>query len=358
MRSKRWATTHTCSRWSRRPQPRSRACRHAPRWRRRPEQTLASGRSAGCRSGFARTWGVDRSAIDAFSRAARALAPDAVVAAGLDVLPYLAAVEGPVRAWYAADDLAWQHLTQLRPLVPATWWNLRAAAVGALYERTFAGAVDRTWVVSASDATAIRWLGGARHVAVIPNGVDTAHFRPRDDPERPDSAIFWGHLGFPPNVRAIEWLCTHVWPLVRRRKPAAVLTIAGYGAGPEVLRLSGRDGVDVVGALPDLRPAIARHAVAVMPFQSGSGLKNKMLEAAAMGRATVCSRTALNGLRGEARAAFVLCRRPDEWVDTIVGLWGDPDWRVRLALGARAWVEANHTWKRAAQEAEVSLRRG
>ena len=305
---------------------------------------------------FRSYWGVERSAIEAFSRVVRALAPDAVVGAGLDVLPYLAAVEGPVRAWYAADDLAWQHLTQLRLGVPGTWWNLRAAAVGALYERAFARVVDRTWVVSASDAAAIRWLGGARHVAVIPNGVDTAHFRPRDDPERPDSAIFWGHLGFPPNVRAIEWLCTEVWPLVRRRQPAALLTIAGFGAGPPVLRFSGRDGVDVIGALPDLRPAIAGHAVAVMPFRSGSGLKNKMLEAAAMGKATVCSRAALNGLRGHAGAAFLVCRQPDEWVDAMVGLWGAPDRRARLAGRARAWVEANHTWRRAAQEAEVSLR--
>jgi glycosyltransferase involved in cell wall biosynthesis len=94
-----------------------------------------------------------------------------------------------------------------------------------------------------------------------------------------------------------------------------------------------------------------------MPFLSGSGLKNKMLEAAAMGRATVCSRAALNGLRGEAGAAFVLCRRPEEWADTIVTLWGAPERRAQLARSARAWVEANHTWQRAAREAEVSLRR-
>jgi glycosyltransferase involved in cell wall biosynthesis len=306
---------------------------------------------------FRSYWGVDRSAIDRFSRLTRELAPDAVIGAGLDVLPYLAAVKGPTRAWYAADDLAWQHLTQFRPRTPASWGNLRSAAIGALYERAFAGAVDQTWVVSENDARAIRWLGGARQVAVIPNGVDTGHFRPLDAAERPATAIFWGHLGFPPNVRAVEWLCTNVWPLVRRREPAAVLTIAGIGAGQEVRRLSGRDGIDVVGALPDLRPAIAEHALAVMPFLSGSGLKNKMLESAAMGRATLCSKAALNGLRGDSRAAFVLCDTPDEWVDAMVRLWAAPGQRARIGAGARAWVEGNHTWRRAAQEAEVSLRR-
>jgi glycosyltransferase involved in cell wall biosynthesis len=111
----------------------------------------------------------------------------------------------------------------------------------------------------------------------------------------------------------------------------------------------------VVGALPDLRPAIAAHAVAVMPFLSGSGLKNKMLEAAAMSRATVCSRAALNGLRGDTTSAFVVCRSAGEWVDAIADLWAAPERRARLGVSARAWVEANHTWRRAAQEALASL---
>ena len=43
-----------------------------------------------------------------------------------------------------------------------------------------------------------------------------------------------------------------------------------------------RDGIDLVPDLPDLRDEIARHAAVVLPFVSGGGIKNKLLEAASM----------------------------------------------------------------------------
>ena len=54
----------------------------------------------------------------------------------------------------------------------------------------------------------------------------------------------------------------------------------------------------IIPDLPDLREEIAAHQVVVLPFVSGGGIKNKLLEAAAMGKAVVCTRA---GLRGPAR---------------------------------------------------------
>ena len=38
--------------------------------------------------------------------------------------------------------------------------------------------------------------------------------------------------------------------------------------------------------LPDIRSEVARRQVVVLPFVSGGGIKNKFLEAAAMGKAS------------------------------------------------------------------------
>jgi glycosyltransferase involved in cell wall biosynthesis len=170
---------------------------------------------------FRSYWGVSTQDVSAFAATVEQWRPDAVVASGPEVLPYLPVAGEVRRVWYAADDLCWQHLTQVRNLTADAWVNLQAAAVNALYERSFARSIDCAWAVSAVDARAMRWIGGFRRVDVVPNGVDTDHFRPRRDVEYPDSAVFWGNLAFEPNVRAIQWFSSQVWPIVRKRRPAA-----------------------------------------------------------------------------------------------------------------------------------------
>ena len=83
-----------------------------------------------------------------------------MVVVGLNVLPYLAGVSGPLRVWYAADEWAWHHLSQVRLLRPSTWGNVKEAAVKGLYERAYAPLLDRVWVVSEADRRAMRWVAG------------------------------------------------------------------------------------------------------------------------------------------------------------------------------------------------------
>ena len=305
---------------------------------------------------FRSYWGVEGEDLTAFGALARQWQPDVIVATGPEALPYLAvSPRSSCRVWYAADDLSWQHLVQVRSLGRDAWANLRMAVINAAYERTFSRSFDRAWVVSDVDARAMHLIGGARRVDVIPNGVDTDYFRPRQQPGRPNSAIFWGNMSFEPNVRAVEWFCSTVWPIIRQRRPTARLSIAGSSPSQAVRHLSGKHGVEVLGQLEDIRDAIAEHAIAVMPFVSGAGLKNKMLEAAAMGRATICSPVALNGLRGAVEEAFVVVREPHEWVRRIEALWDDESARTTLGTRAREWVECHHTWRRAAGQAIAAL---
>ncbi|HSQ54595.1 MAG TPA: glycosyltransferase, partial [Gemmata sp.] len=126
---------------------------------------------------------------------------------------------------------------------------------------------------------------------------------------------------------------------------------------PPVLALVGKNGVELVADLPDLRAEIAKHEVVVLPFVSGGGIKNKLLEAAAMGKPIVCSPIALNGLRRPASAEFTLARSPAEWARGLKSLWADSAPRTRSGRAARKWVVANHSWETAARVAAAGVER-
>ena len=109
---------------------------------------------------FRSYWGIDKSRVRAVARAAHDAGADAVVAVGLDVLPYLLGVEDALRVWYAADEWAWHHLSLMRPGRPDAWVHARQALVKGLYERAYAPILDRVWVVSEADRRAMRRVAG------------------------------------------------------------------------------------------------------------------------------------------------------------------------------------------------------
>lgn len=304
---------------------------------------------------FRNYWGIDAEKVQWVGAAAADFRADAVVVSGLNVLPYLGALpDHTVKAWYAADEWVWHHWSQVRPFRRATWADAKLGLVKGLYERAYRSLLDRVWVVSPADAAAFRWFAGIRQTDVLPNGVDADHYRPGDEDQHPDSCVFWGRLDFGPNVQALEWFCGKVWPLVRERVPHARFRVFGFQPTPAVQTLVGRDGIELTPDLPDLRAAVRSHQVAVMPFVSGGGIKNKLLEAAAMGLPTLCSKRAFTGLIGNPPQPTA--GSPRDWAEQLIHLWKTAAARQVAGRAAREWVTRHHTWDAAAATAAAGLR--
>ncbi|MBY0232434.1 MAG: glycosyltransferase, partial [Gemmataceae bacterium] len=148
--------------------------------------------------------------------------------------------------------------------------------------------------------------------------------------------------------------CAKVWPSALRRRPEARFTIYGFQPTAPVLALANGKGIELVADLPDLRAVVARQAVVVLPFVSGGGIKNKLLEAASMGKAILCTPRACTGL-AEGERPFQVCRHPGAWVESLLRLWSSEDARRRLGEDARRWVTTSHTWQAAARIALAGL---
>ena len=276
---------------------------------------------------------------------------DAVIVVARHLLPLLAIVKHSTRIWYPADDPALHHLSRIKLSQPKTWADAKLALVNGLFERAFRKSVDRVWVVSPADRRAMRLITGCRKVDVIPNGVDAEHYSPhapRED-SLPFSCAFWGRLDFGPNRDALAWFLRTIWPAVRAANPAANFHVFGFNPTAEVRELVRASGVELHPDLPDLRSEVARRQVVVLPFISGGGIKNKLLEAAAMGLPIVCTRKALSGTKG--KPAVRVAHRASEWAVALGELWNNPDARSELGRAARQWVVANHTWEAAAETA-------
>ncbi len=138
------------------------------------------------------------------------------------------------------------------------------------------------------------------------------------------------------------------------QEPKATFRIFGFQLGPAVREcVRNLQGVSITPDLPDLREELAKQAIVVLPFVSGGGIKNKLLEAAAMGKPILASQRACQGL--SCADAVKRVNSPREWRDGLLKLWNNPIEQRELGAKARQWVLRDHTWESVAEKAEQGL---
>lgn len=284
--------------------------------------------------------------------------PEVVIGLGQHAPLMLCGLDSDVmRIWYAADEPVYFHLSCLRRM---TWGSgamrelrhrARSIALYALVERLFLPQLDGAIGVSPTDSRLLERIGGARRTVTIRNGVDLDYFAPSDEPVQPHSLIFWGRMDFEPNVDAVCWFARKVWPRLKERQPDAMWRIVGKHPAEAVRQLAAIDGIEVTGPVDDIRLLARKTSVTILPMRCGGGIKNKLLEAAAMGLPIVASSRAVRGLDlSGGPAPMRICDAAGAWCETIERLWRDADEAANLRTAARQWVMRHHTWRHAAQQ--------
>lgn len=199
--------------------------------------------------------------------------------------------------------------------------------------------------VSEPDTAQVRKLsGGAANVLTIPNGVDDAllgPLLPRSDERR---VVFWGNLAFEPNQDALRFYLDHVHP--RLGSADVHLSVVGPNA-PDWLteRAAGDDRVVLTGYVDDLRSALAPAAVMVNPMRIGSGLKNKVLEAFALGIPVVSTRRGVEAVQPVQDGRDLrVADDPAGFADAVLDLLDQPQRRDAMRSAARDLVDRRYRW--------------
>ena len=213
------------------------------------------------------------------------------------------------------------------------------------FEATEYRAFDRVVVVSDQDRQAIEALDPTLRVEVIPNGVDTERFAPDPTVTRdPAQIVFTGVMSSPGNVVAAEFAAREVLPLVRAAEPAAHLVLVGRSPSSRVRALAAVEGVTVTGDVPDVRPWLAGSAVFLCPMVSGTGIKNKLLEAMAVGVPCVATPLGLGGLQVQDGRELLVGDGAAQLADRVVAVLRDAALADRLGSAGRAYVREHHAW--------------
>lgn len=198
-------------------------------------------------------------------------------------------------------------------------------------------------VVSEPDRQMLRQLCPPLPVVVIPNGIDLKQYAFDAQVGRaPHTLLFIGNYEYSPNVDAALYLIDVVLPHVQQQFPDVMLQIVGHAPPAELLQRRTRS-VEITGRVPDVRPYLASATIFVCPLRIGAGIKNKVLEALAMGCPVITTQIGADGI-AIAHEQHALIASSDQFGASVVRLLGDPQLQDHLSQHGKALIEEEYSW--------------
>ena len=199
--------------------------------------------------------------------------------------------------------------------------------------------VDAVVTFTSEDRQAIGRIAPEARVEVIPLTVPIPSMA-LDPLGQGPNVVFVGNLIHEPNRDAALWLGHEILPLVRARMPAARLQLIGNDPdGTMRTKFRGDPAIEVTGLVPDVTPYLDRAAVVIAPIRLGGGMRVKVLEALAAGKAVVATPRGAAGLSPETAGQLALGTTANELAEATISVLENPDTRRGLAIRARQWAE-------------------
>lgn len=180
-------------------------------------------------------------------------------------------------------------------------------------------------------------LGCRLPIHVAPTGITRVDFKTDYQAIEFPSVFHLGALDWSPNQEGLKWFFSKVWPLILKEKPDVKFYLAGRNAPPHFKNLR-LPNLEFLGEVDDAHEFIRSKAVMVVPLLSGSGMRIKIIEGMALGKAIVTTSIGIEGISGTHGENVMIADKPEDFAKAVVRLLKDE--RSVINIGSNAAVFA------------------
>lgn len=235
------------------------------------------------------------------------------------------------------EYVIWEKIAQgTKSIIKRTYLNYLAKKLRE-YELRLLNEVGGIAAISEEDRKRFIAHGVTRKIVTIPFGLDLAQYS-QPAPKEPELALF--HLGamdWGPNLEGIQWFLSNIWPRIHERFPQLKLYLAGRNMDKNAFE-GNHPNVEFIGEVDNAIEFIQSKAIMVVPLLSGGGIRVKIIEGLALGRAIVSTTLGAEGINCTHGKNILLADTTEQWVECI-GKLMDEQYRKQLSDAGRKHAE-------------------
>lgn len=211
-----------------------------------------------------------------------------------------------------------------------------------ILEFDFINKADITIVLSKEEVYKIRKELPSARLVVIPIVFDQIPGSKFPFELRKD-IVFIGSFPHKPNIDAVLYFASEVFPKLRNRLPNVRFKIVGANPPLEILDLQTNPDIDVLGFVADLSDVFDNIKLSVAPLRYGAGIKGKIGTSYCYGVPCIATTIAAEGMGLRHGTDVLVADDPDGLVDLIVQAYLNKNVWLKLSRNSLQFVRENYS---------------
>ena len=239
------------------------------------------------------------------------------------------------------EYMIWERMARVTKNIAKQMYLNHLAKQLKKYEVNVFSQIDGIAAITDEDAEKYRNLGADIPIVTIPFGIDLENY-PINIEEAEHPALFHlGSMDWMPNKEGVEWMLDNVWPSIIAQQPKLKLFLAGRNMSPQLQQLE-VENVEIVGEVSSAQEFISSKSIMLVPLLSAGGMRVKIIEGMAMGKAIISTKTGAEGIDYDNLKNIMIANNADEFAFMINKVVKDSSLYKEIGKNARELVERKY----------------
>ncbi len=268
---------------------------------------------------------------------------DIVQLEGLFMAPYIDTIRKHSKAKitlraHNVEHLIWErHIANEKSGIKRWYLKVQNARLKKFEAESFAK-VDAIITITDADKTYIQKEFKPLKVNTCITGVDMNDYQQMQGKTKENTLFSFGSMDWMPNQEAVDWFLTNCWKKIRDKNPQSKFVIAGRHM-PTKFKTLGLPGVEIIENVSNNHEFYSTYDIMLVPLLSGSGLRIKIIEGLAYGKAIVSTRIGAEGITVVNGEHLILADSPDEFVNAMNRLLASASEKNKLQQNAKQFAK-------------------
>ncbi|KOH44467.1 glycosyltransferase family 4 protein [Sunxiuqinia dokdonensis] len=263
---------------------------------------------------------------------------DLIQLEGLYLCPYIPLIRKHSKALisYRAHNVEheiWERTAAVTPGFRSIYLKLLASRIKK-FEISYLNSYDVLVPITDRDGDLLDQLGNTKPRHTTQTGIDLATLVPKAGQLEYPSVFHLGALDWAPNQEGLLWFLENCWPKLQQKYPQLKFFVAGRNAPDWLQSKLQYKNVVFLGEIEDAYAFMNSKAIMVAPLLSGSGMRVKIIEGLALGKAIVSTGIGAEGIAVEKGKHILLADEADEFIQAVSNLIEDRDLYDQLCKNA------------------------
>ena len=270
---------------------------------------------------------------------------DIIQLEGLYVCPYIPVIRkySSAKIVYRAHNIEHEIWNRTAALASGfeKWYLKNLSKRTKKFEKKLLNTYDLLVPITERDGMMLDKMGNKKPRHVSQTGIDSSLLVPNSKNLEHPSLFHIGSLDWAPNQEGLIWFLEHCWKEIHEKYPQLMFYIAGRNAPVWFQRKMGLPNIVYLGEIADAYEFINSKSIMVVPLNSGSGMRIKIIEGMALGKPIVTTTIGTEGISTTSGKNIIVAEDKDGFIAAITKLIENREFFDMISRNAIEYIHDN-----------------